>query len=197
MPGCFSRAQITASLGAAGVGAVMLGVATAFCPAGWPVTIAGAAALLAALPARWPAAGTAAAVAALVTSGIGIAAGSLPLPAAAAEGVLILAYLLALDCAETRLTGGMLRWAGARVPALAAGSAAAALIAVAAGTAFPSALWLTVIGPAAAGAALLAAGPRRELRIRAGNYMTPPLENVHLARVEGCAIPHSRQALPK
>jgi hypothetical protein len=133
----------------------MLGVATAFFPAGWPASIAGAAALLAALPTRWPVAGTAAAVAAIVTSGLGIAAGSVPLPATAAVGVLALAYLLALDCAETRLTSGSLRWAGARVPALAAGTMVSALAALAAGAAFPASLWLTVIGPAAAGSALL------------------------------------------
>ena len=129
-PPALIRGQASAaSLGAAGIGAVMLGIAADFSPAGWPVSIA---------------------------------TGNMPLSAAAAEGVLILAYLLALDRAETRLTGATLRWASARVPVLAAGLAAASVTAasvtaVAAAAALSPSVWLAIVGPAAAGAVLLVA----------------------------------------
>jgi len=145
------------SLGAAVAGAVMVAVPVIAVPAAWPVAVAGAAALLAALPGRWPAAGTFAALAALVMGGIGIAAGTVPLPLTAAEGTLVLAYLLALDAAESGLTGGRLRWARGRLPVLAAGLAAALITAVAAAAAVPASPWLVLAGVAAAGAALLVA----------------------------------------
>ena len=126
-------------------------------PAAWPVAIAGAAALLAALPGRWPAAGTLAALAALVIGGIGIATGTVPLPLAAGVGTLVLAYLLALDAAESGLTGGRLRWVRGRLPVLAAGFAAAVITAVAAAAAVPASPWLVLAGVAASGAALLVA----------------------------------------
>ena len=103
-----------ASLAAAGTGAVMLAVATGYTPAAWPLAVIGAAALAAALPGRWAAAGTLAASAAVIIGVIGITAGTLPLPAAAAEGTLILAYLLALDLAAARLSSGSGRWVRSR-----------------------------------------------------------------------------------
>jgi hypothetical protein len=145
------------SLAAVGVGAVMLAVPVIAAPGAWPVTIAGAAALLAAVPRRWPAAGTFAALAAVVTTGIGIAAGTVPLPLAAACGTLVLAYLLALDAAESGLTSGRLRWVRGRLPVLAAGFAAALITAVAAMTTVPASPWLVLAGVAAVGAALLVA----------------------------------------
>jgi hypothetical protein len=145
------------ALAAAGTGAVMLAIPVIAMPAAWPAAIAGAAAALAALPGRWPAAGTLAAVAAMVTGGIGIAAGATPLPLAAAEGTLVLAYLLMLDAAETGLTGGRLRWARGRLPVLAAGLAAALVTAAAAAVPVPASPWLVLAGVAAAGAALLVA----------------------------------------
>jgi hypothetical protein len=146
-----------ASLAAAAAGAVMLAVPVIAVPAAWPVAVAGAVALLAAVPGRWPAAGTLAALAAVVMGGIGIAAGTVPLPLAAAEGTLVLAYLLALDAAESGLTGGRLQWVRGRLPVLAAGFAAALITAVAAAAAVPASPWLVMAGAAAAGAALLVA----------------------------------------
>ncbi len=146
-----------ASLAAAGAGAVMLAVPVIVMPAAWPAAVAGVAALLAALPGRWPAAGTLAAVAAVVTSGVGIAAGAMALPLAGAEGTLVLAYLLALDAAESGLTGGRLRWARGRLPVLAAGLGAALITGGAAAVTVPASPWLVLAGVAAAGAALLAA----------------------------------------
>jgi hypothetical protein len=135
----------------------MLAVPVITAPGAWPVTITGAAALIAALPGRWPAAGTFAALAALVTSGIGIAAGTMPLPQAAASGTLVLAYLLALDAAESGLTSGRLQWVRGRIPVLAAGLAAALITAIAAMTPVPASPWLVLAGVAAIGAALLVA----------------------------------------
>jgi hypothetical protein len=145
------------SMGAAAAGAAMLGVAAGFAPAAWPLVIVGVAAVAAAVLGRWPVAGTVAASAAAVTSGIGIIAGTMPLAAAAAEGPLVLAYLLALDLAESRLTSGTLRWVRSRVPVLAAGFAAAVLTAVAAAATVPGSPWLTMAGVVAVGAALLVA----------------------------------------
>ena len=73
-----------AALAGAGIGAVMLACAVGYTPVAWPAGVAGAAA--AALAGRWAAAGTLAACAAMLIAGIGIASGTLPLPAAAAEG---------------------------------------------------------------------------------------------------------------
>ena len=145
------------SLGAAVVGAVMLAVPVIAAPGVWPVTIAGAAGLLAAVPGRWPAAATLAALAAMVTSGIGIAAGTMPLPLAAASGTLVLAYLLALDAAESGLTSGRLRWVRGHLQVLAAGFAAALVTAIAGMTTVPASPWLVLAGVAAVGAALLVA----------------------------------------
>ncbi len=146
-----------ASLAAAAAGAAMLGVPAGFAPAAWPLVIGGVVAVAAGVLGRWPVAGTFAASAAVVTSGIGITAGTMPLPVAAAEGALILAYLLALDFAESRLTHGRLRWVRSRVPVLAAGFAAAVLTAVAAAATVPGSPWLTMAGVAAVGGALLVA----------------------------------------
>ena len=145
------------SLAAAGAGAVMLAEPVTVVPGAWPVTIAGAAALLAAAAGRWPAAGTLAALAAVVTSGIGIAAGAVTLPLAAISGTLVLAYLLALDAAESGPATGRLRWVRGRLLALAAGFAAALITAAAAMTTVPASPWLVLAGVAAAGAALIAA----------------------------------------
>jgi hypothetical protein len=93
----------------------------------------------------------------MIAAGAGVAAGTVPLPAAAAEGALILAYLLVLDFADSRLTGGSLPWIRSRGAVLAAGLAAALLTAAAAEATFPAAPWLVVAGVAAAGAALLVA----------------------------------------
>jgi len=73
----------------------MLAGAVGYTTVAWPAGVAGAAA--AALADRWVPAGT-------------LAAGALPLPAAADEGTLILAYLLSLDLAGVRLRCGLLPW---------------------------------------------------------------------------------------
>jgi hypothetical protein len=91
----------------------------------------------------------------MIVAGVGVAAGTVPLPAAVAEGALILAYLLALDLADSRLTGGSLPWISSCGAALATGFAAALL--TAAEATFPAAPWLVVAEVAAAGAALLVA----------------------------------------
>jgi hypothetical protein len=145
------------SLVAAGVGAVMLAEPVTVVPGAWPVTIAGAAALLAAAAGRWPAAGTLAALAAAVTSGIGIAAGTVTLPLAAISGTLVLAYLFALDAAESGPATGRRRWVRGRLLALAAGFAAALITAAAAATTVPAWPWLVLAGVAAAGATLITA----------------------------------------
>jgi len=146
-----------APLGAAGLGAVMLAVPVIAVPAAWPVAVVGAACLLAAVPGRWPPAGTLAALAALAASGIGIASGSVPLPLATASGTLVLAYLLALDAAESGLGGGGLRWIRGRLPVLVIGFAAALVTAAASAVTVPAAPWLVLAGIAAAGGALLVA----------------------------------------
>ena len=92
-----------------------------------------------------------------MTSGIGIAAGAVTLPLAAASGTLVLAYLLALDAAESGPATGRLRWVRGRLLALAAGFAAALITAAAAMTTVPASPWLVLAGVAAAGAALIAA----------------------------------------
>jgi hypothetical protein len=135
----------------------MLAVPVIAVPAAWPVSIAGAVALLAAVPARWPAAGTLAALAAVVTSGFGIATGVMALPLAAATGTLVLAYLLALDAAESGLTSGRLGWIRSRLAVLATGFAAALITAAAAVIRVPASPWLVLAGVAAASAALLVA----------------------------------------
>jgi hypothetical protein len=145
------------SLGAAGLGTVMLAVPVIVVPAAWPVAVAGAACLLAAGPGRWPAAGTLAALAAMVISGIGIATGAMALPLAAASGTLVLAYLLALDAAESGLTSGGLRWIRGRLPVLVTGFAAALITAAASAATVPASPWLVLAGIAAAGGALLVA----------------------------------------
>ncbi len=144
-----------AALAGAGIGAVMLACAVGYTPVAWPAGVAGAAA--AALAGRWAAAGTLAACAAMLIAGIGIASGTLPLPAAAAEGTLILAYLLSPGLAGAPLSGGPLSWIRERGPVLAAALAAALLTALAAEATLPAAPWLAVIGVAAVGAALLVA----------------------------------------
>ena len=139
----------------------MLAVRVVGAPAAWPATIAGASALRVDVPGRWPEAGTLAALAAVVTGGIGIAAGTAPLLLAAAEGTLVLAYLLALDAAESGLTSGRLRWARGRLPVLAAGLAAALITAVAPLTTVPAPPRLVMAGVADAGAELPAAAVQR------------------------------------
>jgi hypothetical protein len=144
------------------LGAVMLGTAVGLVPAAWPGALAGAIALGLAVPGRWPAAPTAAASAAVVTTGIGIEAGALPLAGVAAEGVLVLAFLLAADVADTRLPPGTRRWTSTGVPVLAAGVAAAAACAIAATAKVPASPWLAGIGVVAASAVLITAtGARR------------------------------------
>ena len=144
------------------VGVVMLGAAVGLVPSAWPAALAGAIALGLAVPGRWLAAPAAAAAAAVVTTGIGIQAGPLPLTGIAAEGVLVLAFLLAADVADTRLPPGARRWTGTGVPVLAAGAAAAAACAVTATVNVPGSPWLALIGVAAASAALIiATGARR------------------------------------
>lgn len=150
-PGVPARAR----LAAAGIGAVMLACAVGYTPVAWPAGVAGGAAV--ALAGRWAAAGTLAACAATLIAGVGIAAGTLPLPAVAAEGTLILAYLLSLDLAGVRLRRGSLPWIRERGPVLATALAAALLTALAAGAPLPATPWLAVTGVAAAGAVLLLA----------------------------------------
>jgi hypothetical protein len=136
---------------------MMLAEPVSVAPGAWPVTIAGAAALLAAAARRWPAAGTLAALVAVVTSGIGIEAGTVTLPLAAASGTLVLAYLFALDAAESGLTTGRLRWVRSRLLVLAAGFAAALITAAAATATVPASPVLVLAGVAAIGAALIVA----------------------------------------
>jgi hypothetical protein len=96
----------------------MLAGAVGYTTVAWPAGVAGAAAV--ALADRWVPAGTLAACAAMLIAGVGIAADTLPLPAAADEGTLILAYLLSLDLAGVRLRCGLLPWIQERGPVTAA-----------------------------------------------------------------------------
>jgi hypothetical protein len=93
----------------------------------------------------------------VVVSGIGLAAGTMPLPAAACEATLVLAYLLALELADAQLSSGTGRWVREHAPVLAAGFGSAALITAVAGLAVGASAWLAISGAAAAAAALLAA----------------------------------------
>jgi hypothetical protein len=79
------------------------------------------------------------------------------LPLAAAAGTLVLAYLLALDAAESGPGSGWPGWLRGRLAVLATGLAAAVLTAAAAAVRVPASSWLAVAGAAAAGAALVVA----------------------------------------
>lgn len=151
------RRPSRAWLAATGLGAAMLGSAAGSVPAAWPLAVAGAGALAAALAFRRPAAGTAAACAAVVIAGTGIALGAMPAPAAAADGTLILAYLLALDLAESGAASGGLRQLRSRALVLAVGLAAAVLTALAAAAPVPGSLLLILAGVVCAGSVLLIA----------------------------------------
>jgi hypothetical protein len=72
----------------------------------------------------------------------------------------VLAYLLTADLAGARLAGSGQGWASTGVPVV-AGAAAAAACALAAATKVPASPWLTTIGVAAAGAALITASGTR------------------------------------
>ncbi|GEM_PF-5826186 len=153
-------APTRASLAAAALGAAMLSGAAGLAPATWPLAVAGAAAAAVAALTRWPAAGTLAALAAMAAAGAGVAGQAVSAPAAAAEGTLVLAYLLALDLAESGVTAGAARWARRQLPVLAAALGAALLVALASLPHLPPSPWLITAGVAAAGAALLLAAPR-------------------------------------
>jgi len=145
------------SMGAGCAGAAMLILAAAAQPRAWPLAVFGAAGLVFALPARWPIVGTFTALMAVVLSGFAIAVDRMHPFLAGAEGMLILTYLLALDHAETELTGRPGWWTRDRLAMLALGAVAAAATALAGSASLAPSVWLTAAGAVAVGAALLAA----------------------------------------
>ncbi|HEV2373606.1 MAG TPA: hypothetical protein VGS19_15715 [Streptosporangiaceae bacterium] len=145
------------SLLAAAVGAAMLGAAAVADTRIWPVPVAGGVAVAVAAAGRWPVAGTGAAVAALVTGGAGVLSRRAPMPLVVVVALLVLAYLLMLDRAESAMPGNARDWPRAVLLPLLAGGAAAVATAFAATATLSASIWLTVAGVLATGAALLAA----------------------------------------
>lgn len=156
--------------GAARVAAAVMGVvmealpAVAVPAAALPLAAAGLLAVLAAavpgqpagLGLRWAHAGTVAAAAAVAQC----VAGSLPAAALAAEGLLIVCYLILLD-APPRLSGpGARRWAAGQVPGVLAGCAVAGVVLAALAVPGAASPWIALAGLAAAAAAYLFAVPR-------------------------------------
>jgi hypothetical protein len=155
--------------------AVALGLLTAAWPLiwapAWSFLLAGvaAAAAVAAAVLRWPP-GPGLAVAAAIASCAFSAAGAAAL---AAEGLFILAYLLAVDAPAGLVTPG--RWLRRQVPLLVAGliTAGAALAAYAVHP--PASAWLALTGLAAATTAYLGALPSwRRDRLRPPPARLPP-----------------------
>jgi hypothetical protein len=115
------------------------------------------AASLAGPPARWRVVGTLAAAVAVAESALGQPG----LAVLAAEGLLILGYLLLVD-APPAMTGAVtLRWLRLQLPAAAWGTLTAAVVLVVLAVPVPVSAWLLVAGAAAAVAATVIALPRR------------------------------------
>jgi hypothetical protein len=140
---------------------VVLGLLTVAWPAAWapawtyPVAGLGALAALAAAGLRWPRGPVLAVAAAVVTCAFSIAGAA----ALAAEGLFILAYLLAADAPP-----GLSRpvpWLRRQAPLLLAGLIAAGAVLAMDAVHLAASAWITVAGLAAAVAAYLIALPPR------------------------------------
>jgi len=124
------------------------------------LTIAGlllVAASLATPLARWPGFATLAAVAAVAGSAVGHPG----IAALAAEGLLILGYLLLVDAPHAMTAAVTVRWLRLQLPAAVWGAVTAATVLVVLAVPVPVSAWLLVAGAAAAVAAALLALPRR------------------------------------
>jgi hypothetical protein len=160
-----ASAMITAAAVAA-IGAAAIWLAAIDSPA-WsrPLLVIAIAALAGSLAGRWPWTGTltAAATVALAACTAAAASGRVSVARLAGDGLLLLAYLLTLDAAETsRPSGALPMTVRGHLPAFAAGAAAAAVatlaatlparptptLAAAGAAALTAAYWL-VIRPAA------------------------------------------------
>jgi hypothetical protein len=146
----------TASLGTAMIVLPALSLSSG----GQPLTIAGlllvAASLVSPL-ARWPGFATLAAVAAVAGSALGRPGTA----ALAAEGLLILGYLLLTDAPPAMPGRIAARWLRLQVPAAIWAVLASAAVLVVLGVPVPVSAWLVVAGAGAAVAATVIALPRR------------------------------------
>jgi len=150
---------LRAATGCLGAGMVVLPApelparAWALLPAGLLLV----AASLAGPSAPWRAVGTLAAAAAVIEAALGQPG----LPVLAAEGLLILGYLLLADAPRAMAAATAVRWLGQQLPAVAWGTLATALVLVVLAVPVPVSAWLLVAGAGAAVAATIAALPHR------------------------------------
>jgi hypothetical protein len=146
----------TASLGTA-----MIVLPALTLPSGVQViTVAGllfVAASLASPLARWPGFATLAAVAAVASSALGRPG----ITALAAEGLLILGYLLLTDAPAAMRGRVAARWLRLQAPAVLWAALASAAVLVVLGVSVPVSPWLVVAGAGAAVAATVIALPRK------------------------------------
>ena len=147
------------------LGVAMLATAVTLAPAAWPGVVIGAITLGLAAVGRWPAAATATASVAVITTGIGIHAGPVPLAGTAAEGTLALAYLLAADQAASDPSSSARSWLSCVAPVVAAGAAAAAAVATVAAIKMPASPWLPALGAVAVTAVLITASGTLAVRL--------------------------------
>jgi hypothetical protein len=110
--------------------------------------------------ARWRAAATLAAAAAIAES----AFGHHSIAVLAAEGLLILGYLLLVDSPAAVRPPTAVRWLWLQLPAAAWGAVASGVVLAALALAVPVSAWLLVAGASAAVAAAILALPRRARR---------------------------------
>ena len=109
------------------------------------------------LPARWRAVATLAAAAAVIESAL-VRPG---LAVLAAEGLLILGYLLLVDAPHAMTAAVTVRWLRLQLPAAVWGAVTAATVLVVLAVPVPVSAWLLVAGAGAAVAATVIALPRR------------------------------------
>ena len=150
--------------GCLGAGMIVLpapeltGRAWALLPAGLVLV----AASLAGPTARWRLVGTLAAAAAVIESAL-VRPG---LAVLAAEGLLILGYLLLVDAPHAMTAAVTVRWLRLQLPAAIWGTLAAATVLVVLAIPVPASAWLLIAGAAGAVAATALALPRRPRRPR-------------------------------
>jgi len=144
--------------GAAASGVLMLALPALTAPAlAQAITAVGLLAVAVSLTGRWPPAGTLAATAAIAQCVIAQPATAL----IAADGLLILGYLLLADAPRHTRSPATRRWLGAQLPGImAAIPVTGAVLAAITRPAAPSA-WIALAGIAAAAAAYLIAIPRQ------------------------------------
>ena len=136
----------------------LTGRAGALLPAGLVLV----AASLAGPAARWRAVATLAAAAAVIESALGHPGRAV----LAAEGLLILGYLLLVDAPHAMTAAVTVRWLRLQLPAAVWGAVTAATVLVVLAIPVPASAWLLIAGAAGAVAATALALPRRPRRPR-------------------------------